>query len=72
MLPEESPNDHLGVDCPKCQAASEACKVLGGLGEELQKMVDDGTVYEMGRKAGEAHERAIIEAFFGDIQCERT
>jgi hypothetical protein len=62
----EHTDDHDALSCPQCQAASEACRVLGGFAEAMQRMLDDGTFERMGQELAMRRERAILEAVFGE------
>lgn len=58
--------DRCGVDCPQCQAFSEQARVLGGLGEAMQKMLDDGTFERLGADMARRQEEAFLRAFVGE------
>jgi hypothetical protein len=55
--------DHDALNCPECQAASEACKVLGTIGEAMEKALADGAFERMGRQMAQERERRMLEAF---------
>ncbi len=58
-------DDHDALSCPQCQAATNACRVLGGFAEAMEKMIADGYFERMGREAAMRRERAALEAFLG-------
>ncbi len=57
------PHDHCGIDCPQCQAASEACKILGGFAEALEKMIEGGVFERLGAEMARRREEAIWKAW---------
>ncbi len=59
------PHDHNGTDCPQCRAQAEACKVLGGFAEALEKAIADGVFERLGREYGRRREEAFWKAFIG-------
>src|SRR5688572_5810286 len=60
-MTHESADDHDALSCPQCQGMAHACTILGGFGEAMQKMLDDGFFYRLGRdmamKRGRCNER---------------
>lgn len=62
---EHDADDHFGPDCPECRAASEACRVMGGFAESLEKMLADGTIERLGYEMAQRREQAYIDALFG-------
>ena len=54
--------EHDGLNCPECQAATETCKVLGAIGEAWARALDDGFFERLGAKMGEERERQMMKA----------
>lgn len=64
-MSDQSADDHDGLNCPQCQAATQAVQILGGFGEAMQKILDNGVLERMGREAGMRREQAFMDAFLG-------
>jgi len=63
MNDEHDSDEHDGLNCQQCQAASQACAVFGGFAESMEKMLADGVFYRMGRQMAEERERRFLEAY---------
>jgi hypothetical protein len=55
--------EHDALNCPQCRGAMEACTILGGFAEAMEKMIENGTFERMGREAARRREQAFWEAF---------
>lgn len=63
MTTHESADDHDALSCPQCQAATQACAIIGPVAEAMQRMIDDGTFERMGREMAMRQEEAFWRAF---------
>ncbi len=59
-------DDHDAATCPLCQAFSQQAKVIGGMGEALQKLTDDGFFRRLGQAIAEREEQAAINTICGE------
>lgn len=57
------PDDHCGIDCPQCQALNDQARVLGGIAEAMQKMLDGGVFERLGAEMARRREEAFLREF---------
>lgn len=64
-MTEDNTDECTGPDCPVCQKwmATEQARIMGGFAEALQKMLDDGYFYRLGRDMAMERNRRFWEVF---------
>lgn len=63
--------EHDALSCPECRAASEACRVVGGVAEAMEKALAAGVFERLGAEAALAREKAILDAVFPQPRAAR-
>lgn len=63
-------HEHFGPDCPQCKSMADQSRVLGGIGEAWQKMLDDGVFFRLGQEMARRREEAVFKAVFGTTREE--